>query len=239
MRIPDGKRKTNEMPENIIKHPSWPAIFIGVLALFWAFPFCTAADVYRYVDENEITHFTNIARGPRLEIQGGEESLNSDTAPDDIQDPGLAYTGLIARTAKKYGIDSALVKAVIRAESNFDRRAVSRKGARGLMQLMPATALALGVSDCFHPEANIEGGIRHLSRLIGLYNGDLRFALAAYNAGEAAVAKYSGIPPFAETRNYVRQVLDHYARYRRESTISSTASASLKQLLPGRRSSFQ
>ena len=126
-------------------------------------------------------------------------------------------------------MDGALVKAVIKAESNFNHRAVSRKGAKGLMQLMPRTALMLGVNDCFLPEDNIDGGIRYLSYLIGLYNGDLSLALAAYNAGEGAVSQYGSIPPYADTRAYVRQVLQHYERYRKE---KAKVSVSLNQHQP-------
>ena len=129
-----------------------------------------------------------------------------------------SYDELIAWTARKYNVDCALVKAVIKAESNFDHKAVSRKGAKGLMQLMPQTASLLRVNDCFRPEDNIDGGIRHLSYLISLYDGDLALALAAYNAGENAVARYRGIPPYADTRAYVRRVLHNYKRYKQEAT---------------------
>jgi soluble lytic murein transglycosylase-like protein len=124
------------------------------------------------------------------------------------------YDSLIAEAASKYRVDFALVKAVIKAESNFNHKAVSKKGAKGLMQLMPKTASILRVNDCFHPEDNIVGGIRHLGYLIDLFNGDIPLALAAYNAGEGAVARYQGIPPYPETRIYIRRVLDNYESYR-------------------------
>jgi soluble lytic murein transglycosylase-like protein len=124
------------------------------------------------------------------------------------------YDSLIAEAALKYRVDFALVKAVIKAESNFNHKAVSKKGAKGLMQLMPKTASILKVNDCFHPEDNIIGGIRHLGYLIDLFNGDIPLALAAYNAGEGAVARYGGVPPYSETRIYIRRVLDNYERYR-------------------------
>lgn len=130
-----------------------------------------------------------------------------------------SYDELIAWTARKYNVDCLLVKAVIKTESNFDHKAVSKKGAKGLMQLMPQTASILRVNDCFRPEDNIDGGIRHLSYLIDLYKGNLALALAAYNAGEKAVARYRGIPPYAETRAYVRRVLHNYNQYRQETTV--------------------
>ena len=214
---------------NRIKLPSWHDVFLGFLFSFLLllFPLCSVADVYRFVDEYGVTHLTNIPMGPQFRVLIREGERDLDPASDAKLKPALPlapYDALIAETAEKYGVDSALVKAVIRTESNFNQRAISKKGARGLMQIMPETALALGVGDCYRPEDNIDGGIRHLSRLIGLYRGDLRLALAAYNAGEGAVARYSGIPPFSETRNYVRQVLDHYAGYRKQSAISTAAS---------------
>jgi soluble lytic murein transglycosylase-like protein len=124
------------------------------------------------------------------------------------------YDYLITRAANKFKLDSALIKAVIKAESNFNHRAVSPVGAQGLMQLMPKTASDLKVEDSFHPEKNIEGGARYLRYLLNTYKGDLTLALAAYNAGEKAVAKYNyNIPPYRETQNYVRRVLSFYNSY--------------------------
>ncbi len=124
--------------------------------------------------------------------------------------------GEIRKIAKKYArinkVPSALVNAVIEAESSFNPAAVSPKGAQGLMQLMPATARSLNVSDPFMPEENIRGGVALLRRLLGKYDGDYKKALAAYNAGEGAVAKYGGIPPYKETREYVKKVINAYLR---------------------------
>lgn len=168
------------------------------------------ADVYQYVDDRQVIHLTNVPAGPKYRVLIKERDFNYYPPPS-----AGPFHELIDWTAGKYGVDGDLVKAVIKAESNFNHKAVSKKGAKGLMQLMPKTAMDLGVDDCFHPGANIDGGIRHLSYLIGLYGGDLRLSLAAYNAGEAAVAKYRGIPPYAETRTYVRQVLAFYDRYKK------------------------
>jgi len=117
------------------------------------------------------------------------------------------YRGLIRAAAARHGLASELVEAVIRVESNFEPRAVSSKGARGLMQLMPKTARLLGVRNVFDARQNIEGGARHLRNLVDRYNGNLTLALAAYNAGAEAVARHGGIPPYAETRAYVARVL--------------------------------
>jgi soluble lytic murein transglycosylase-like protein len=150
------------------------------------------------------------------------------TPADSPRPPGLAavaagtprnldplrelYDDLIATTAAEEGVDANLVRAIITVESGFDQYAVSRKGARGLMQLMPGTAARYAVRDPFDPEANLRGGIRYLRFLQGMFPGRLPWALAAYNAGENAVLRHNGIPPFPETREYVTRVLNHYTR---------------------------
>lgn len=121
-----------------------------------------------------------------------------------------AYAREIADAADRYGVPERLIWAVIRVESGFDRRAVSRKGARGLMQLMPETAAILGVRDAFNARENIHGGTRHLRGLLVRFRYDLRLALAAYNVGEKPVMAYGGVPPYRETRQYVAQVLHFY-----------------------------
>ena len=119
----------------------------------------------------------------------------------------VPFEELIEAAAKRHNLPAQLIKAVIWAESNFDPKAVSSAGAKGLMQLMDATAKALGVEDSFDPAQNIEGGVTYLRRLLDRY-GDVSLALAAYNAGPGAVDRYGGIPPYAETQTYVRRVLE-------------------------------
>ncbi|MRR24506.1 DUF4124 domain-containing protein, partial [bacterium] len=186
------------------------ALAVTCAILFLA-PSLSNADVYRYVDEQGTIHFTNVPdhRKFKLWIRERRTLLKPDLGTGK-------YNALIAEAAFRHQVDHALIKAVIKTESNFNTRAVSPKGAEGLMQLMPQTALSHQVRDSFEPEANIEGGVRYLRYLINIYGGHLPLALAAYNAGEGAVAKYQGIPPFAETRNYVRRVLDNYDRYKKE-----------------------
>ncbi|MGD0360471.1 MAG: lytic transglycosylase domain-containing protein [Bryobacteraceae bacterium] len=128
-----------------------------------------------------------------------------------VRTPSAPLTETVDRIARQNQISPQLVHSVIRAESNYDPNAVSPKGALGLMQLIPATARRFGVSDVFDPADNIQGGARYLKHLLDLYKGDEALALAAYNAGEGAVSRYGGVPPFPETQNYVarvRQLLD-------------------------------
>ena len=139
--------------------------------------------------------------------------------PDEVLDEVAAPTGtraeleaLAADVARRHGLDPALVLAVASVESGFQPKAVSPKGAQGLMQLMPATASSLGVADAFDPETNLEGGSRYLAELIALYGGDLTKALAAYNAGPGAVKRHGGVPPYQETRAYVKKVLERYKK---------------------------
>ena len=133
--------------------------------------------------------------------------------PERLDARAGPYEDLIARHARNYGLEAALVKAVMRVESCFDARAVSRVGAHGLMQLMPGTAERLGVSDRFSPEQNVAGGTQYLQLLLQRFNGNMILALAAYNAGPEAVERYRGIPPYQETRDYVRRVSAQYQEY--------------------------
>jgi soluble lytic murein transglycosylase-like protein len=123
------------------------------------------------------------------------------------------YQDAITRIAGLYQLDPALIKAIIRVESDFDPRAVSQRGACGLMQLMPNTAKAMGVSDSFDPEQNIDGGSKYFRQLMDRFNGDVELALAAYNAGSRYVLKYNGIPPFKVTKVYVKKVLKYQRHY--------------------------
>jgi hypothetical protein len=121
---------------------------------------------------------------------------------------------IVIQTASRHRVDPALVKAIIMAESGYNIRAISRCGAKGLMQLMPATARALGVEDAFNPKQNISGGVRYFKQLVTQFDGDIELALAAYNAGSRNVRHYQGIPPFKATRHYIKKVFKYYKIYK-------------------------
>jgi soluble lytic murein transglycosylase-like protein len=184
-----------------------PALLLVVLiVLALPVPRAAAGDTYRIVAPDGTVHYTNAPNDPRYRrlrgLSGSQQGLlNLRGASAD------RYRDEITAAADRYGVDRRLVEAVIRAESAFNPRALSRKGAQGLMQLMPTTASMLGVQDAFDPRQNIEAGVRHLSGLIERYARDLRLALAAYNAGHQAVAAHGGVPPYPETRRYVDRIL--------------------------------
>jgi soluble lytic murein transglycosylase len=176
-------------------------IFVCKANLLWA-------DIYRYVDPSGVTHFTNVPTDGRFTLFLREERGTLST--EDF----YRFDHIISRAAEKYDIEFELIKAVIKVESNFDSLAVSKKGARGLMQLMPPTAKELRVLDSFDPIENIDAGTRYLKSLLGRFKDNLRLALAAYNAGNNAVIRNNGqIPPYKETKGYVKKVLRYFKIY--------------------------
>ncbi len=179
----------------------------------------TQRAIYKFKDAVGVTHYTDQtpAKGrpytvvavfcpacdPKSKVNWTRTRLNL-----------TAYLAEIDAAARANGVDAALVRALIHAESAFNPRALSHKGAQGLMQLMPATAAQYGVTDSFDARQNIDAGVRHLAMLLKRFNGDIRLVSAAYNAGEGAVKKYGGVPPYAETRVYVERVGTLLQRYR-------------------------
>jgi soluble lytic murein transglycosylase len=171
------------------------------------------SSLYKYVDKRGVVHFTNVQWDQRYSrVKLTQQLQLPDTIAFKPHERARAYDPMVERVGLEHGVPPALVKAVIHAESAFDPRAVSHKGAMGLMQLMPATAKSLGVKQPFNSEQNVEGGTRYLRELRERY-GNWTLALAAYNAGPEAVAKHRGMPPFRETQKYVRRVLTYYRKY--------------------------
>jgi soluble lytic murein transglycosylase-like protein len=174
------------------------------------------ADIYKHVDQNGVISFTNTPKGGSLyardvkKLNSLAPFMPSDTAPERF----TRYDVYIRQAATLYQIPEELVRAVIKVESDFDPRAVSRANAQGLMQLIPETAGRMMVTDILDPRQNIFGGVRYLRVLANLFNGDLELTIAGYNAGENAVIRHGGIPPYEETQAYVAKVLAHYRHYR-------------------------
>jgi soluble lytic murein transglycosylase-like protein len=191
-------------------------IILFLLVILFFLPTPSSAGIYRYVDEKGIIHFTNCPRDSRFKLYLQEskeeaEEMHSLSVPY-VKDSNC-FDLLISEYSQKYRVDFALIKAMIQAESGFNPNAISKKGAKGLMQLMPETASRMNVSNIFNPKENIEGGVRYFKYLLSLFNNDIRLSLAAYNAGENLVSDLRSIPPYRETIDYVRKVLNYYQAY--------------------------
>ncbi len=187
---------------------------IFILWIFLSFFACNAhATVYGYVDQNGTYHFTNIIPiGKKFRVIISEKIDSIVTRSIMNRD----YDHIITQQASTHGIDPLLVKAVMKMESNFNPRAVSHKGAQGLMQLMPDTARSMNVGDPFDPEDNIRGGTKYLKYLNEIFAGNLELVLAAYNAGPGRVIEHKmNIPPYNETRTYVDRVKSYYNQLKR------------------------
>jgi soluble lytic murein transglycosylase-like protein len=181
------------------------------------------ADIFVYIDKEGVMHFSNAPTHNRYRVYMKEGSRSPEPVAKNAKHDTDKYDHLIAESCRLHGVDFALVKAVIRAESCFDPYAISSKGAEGLMQLMPETSNRLNVANPFNPRENIRGGVKYLKYLLGRFNHDLRLSLAAYNAGETTVAQVNGVPNYRETKNYVAEVLRYYQEYQKKSPSSKLA----------------
>ncbi|CAK0751068.1 soluble lytic murein transglycosylase [Gammaproteobacteria bacterium] len=180
------------------------------------------SNIYTYVDKLGVKHFTNIPSNDHRYKLKLRASFGASVPISGV--PGVrhsAYDDIVAEAAQAYQVDQALVRAMIHAESAFNPMAVSPKGATGLMQLMPDTAQRYGVRDAFNPAENVHGGVRYLRDLLDMFDNNLSLAIAAYNAGENAVTRHGGIPPYAETTDYVQRVLSLHNRYRNQNDTAN------------------
>lgn len=215
------------------------AVLIAALAGLWALP--ARADIYRYIDKHGVVHYTNQPRrgkakkwkrimktgpGKAMTTRGTERSRRP--ARDRSKARYSRYDRHILEASTLYHIPVTLVRAVIKVESDFDPRVVSRAGAQGMMQLMPSISKAMGVRQVFDARQNIFGGTRLLRILANRFDGDLVLTLAAYHAGTGAVRKYGGVPPYATTRAYVRMVLSRYYKNVRQQNQAAAAARKAK-----------
>jgi len=168
----------------------------------------------------------SVAENDSLESSSVSESVQ--TADQDINDvqaedsePEMPFHDHIVQASQTYQVDAALIRAIIMAESNYNPKAVSHRGAQGLMQLMPTTAKWLGVEDSFDPALNIDGGVRYFKRLLDRFDGNVQLALAAYNAGSRYVRKYGGVPPFRATRMYIKKVLNYHRLFQGQTAVNA------------------
>ena len=211
---------------------------LGLGAAASARPPTSRNNYYSYTDDTGTLHVTNVPSRSRgswtlwKSLEGGpqERASHGRQAPSDVGRSSTVQLGserfhrydtFIRGAASRYQLPESLIRAVVHTESNYHPRATSRAGASGLMQLMPKTARALGVHDSYDPKQNIFGGSRYLRLLANRYNGDMVLVLAAYNAGAGNVQKYGGVPPFAETRAYVRAVLRRFYAYERQAQLGA------------------
>jgi soluble lytic murein transglycosylase-like protein len=203
-----------------MRQPRCPSRLLTLSFLVAAGVVCAApasrADIYKTVDENGVISFTNKPTGSKSKLVARSSRPRPRVVMPRDRSPGryTRYDVHIRQAAILYQIPEALIRAVIKVESDFDPGAVSPKDARGLMQMIPATAERMMVTDVFDPRQNIFGGTRYLRVLANLFNGDLELTVAAYNAGEGAVMRYGGIPPYPETQDYVARVVAYYRHYR-------------------------
>ena len=197
--------------------------FSFLIALLLIAPSMTQADIYKYVDKYGRVILTDKPRNDNYKLlvktwKGWEEKKSS-IAYDKFKINKTRYASTIAYYASRYRLPKSLLDAVITAESAYDPNAVSRAGAVGLMQLMPETAKRYGVSNRRNPSANVNGGTRYLRDLLKMFDNKLELALAAYNAGEGAVKEHGNkVPPYKETRNYVKKVIAYYREYRKSAS---------------------
>ena len=196
---------------------------VAVAIALFLVPSVAKADIFTYTDAQGVVHYTNrpTRRGKRIiRSRSGPRTRRAGARQKgprpDVSSRYKTFAHLVRHAAQFYNLPEAFLRAVIRVESGFNPEVISPAGAQGLMQLMPRTAARMGVHNAFDPRQNILGGARYLRMLANTFRGDLVLTVAAYNAGEGAVVKHRGVPPYAETQRYVRKVLRWYYHYRQQ-----------------------
>ena len=199
-------------------------LFVEVIRFFFIFIMILGVSLVSIHNGNKDTHIMNTTRDilQNADFQSftGENSKTTfyDLRSKFRRKKERLFHPIILQVASRHDIDPALVKAIIMAESGYNPNAISKRGAKGLMQLMPSTAEALGVEDVFNPEQNISGGVRYFRQLVNRFDGDVKLALAAYNAGSKIVIHYQGVPPFKSTHYYIEKVFKYYKLYKGQMT---------------------
>ena len=199
-------------------------LFVEVIRFFFIFIMILGVSLVSIHNENKDDHMTDntidISQNADFRSLTGKHSTKSfyDLRSKFRRKKERLFHPIILQVASRHDIDPALVKAIIMAESGYNPNAVSKRGAKGLMQLMPSTAEALGVEDAFNPEQNISGGVRYFKLLVNRFDGDVKLALAAYNAGSKIVRHYQGVPPFKSTHYYIEKVFRYYELYKGQMT---------------------
>jgi len=193
----------------MVRDHRYLVILVVALVLFAAVPFLYA-DIYMYVDKDGTTCFTNLVPStPRYHVIIKERKKNFRSRSTSRYDKHIKEASGI------HGVSFPLLKAIMKAESDFNPKAVSKKGAKGLMQIMPSNFKALGIKDPFNPRENVMGGALYLRQMLDRFNGRIHLALAAYNAGPDRVVRSGGIPPIRETEDYVKRVMEYYRMFRK------------------------
>ena len=187
-------------------------LFLFMSASIWGNLLHADDRFYIFRDDRGVIHLTNINSDSRFKTVYGSKGKDAKRRKVNLN----KIHSIIENVSKKYSLDPALIKAIVKAESDFDPYAVSFAGAKGLMQLMPATADELNVINPFDPLESVEGGTKYFKRLLDLFKNDLELALAAYNAGRSNVLKYGGVPPYKQTKQYLKKVLNYYDHYKRD-----------------------
>jgi soluble lytic murein transglycosylase-like protein len=188
------------------------------------------ADMYETVTEDGTVLYSNVPLAGSLKVMKEEKQDSKLFIKNKKERSSGSYHGIVDEKAKKHNVDPKLVRAVINAESGWNPRAISPKGAAGIMQLMPKTANDMGVSNRFNPEENIEGGVKYLRYLLDKFNGNMTLALAAYNAGPARVERTGRVPSIPETMNYVKKVMNTYSGGPASKWLSSNESPKIRMV---------